>query len=72
LRKNNRETEKGLGYSVINGLSMAESSLMNESQLIENLPKEIFRQKMRKKLSLLALLKDSYREKELIEKYKDD
>ncbi len=51
---------------------MAESSLMNESQLIENLPKEIFRQKMRKKLSLLALLKDSYREKELIEKYKDD
>jgi hypothetical protein len=56
---------------VINGLSMAESSLMNESQLIENLPKEIFRQKMRKKLSLLALLKDSYREKELIEKYKD-
>jgi hypothetical protein len=51
---------------------MAESSLMNESQLFENLPKEIFRQKMRKKLSLLALLKDSYREKELIEKYKDE
>lgn len=51
---------------------MAESSLMNASQLFENLPKEIFRQKMRKKLSLLVLLKDSYREKELIEKYKDE
>ena len=51
---------------------MAESSLMNASQLFVNLPKEIFRQKMRKKLSLLALLKGSYREKELIEKYKDE
>ncbi len=61
FKKDKHETEKGLVYSVINGLSMADSSMMNESQWFDNLPKEIFRQKMRKKLSALAVLKDSYK-----------
>ncbi len=61
FRKDKHETEEGLGYSVINGPSMVDSSMMNESQWFENLPKEIFRQKMRKKLSVLAVLKDSYK-----------
>lgn len=49
------------GFSVINGVSQADSSVLNGSEWFENEPKRLFLDKMRKKLSVLAVLKDSFR-----------